>query len=93
VNYIEKRTPATKQNLDLSKIEETWVSSTEAAEITGYHRRYVSTLAMQMAAMPEDQREIRIKKRPHGTELWLPDLMAYVNKVGRGPKKHRLKDT
>jgi len=93
VNYIERRVPATMEQLDLSDVAQEWVSSTEAAEIFGYHRSYLSHLAMQMAETPEDEREIRIKKRPHGTEMWLPDLTVYVNKIGRGPKKRRPKDT
>jgi len=93
VNYIEKRIPATQQNLDLSKIEETWVNAAEAAEITGYHRDYTSKLAMTMARMPEAEREIRIKERSTGREMWLPDLVAYVGKIGRGPKKRHPKDT
>jgi hypothetical protein len=86
-NYIERRIPPALPNIDLSHIEETWVSSTEAAEITGYNRGYLSNLVMEMSGKSENEREIRIKKRPHGTEMWLPDLMAYRYRVGRGPKK------
>jgi hypothetical protein len=88
INYIERRIPPPAlPNIDLSDIEETWVSSTEAAEMTGYNRQYLSKLAMEMSGKPEKEREIRIKKRPAGTEMWLPDLMAYRYRVGRGPKK------
>lgn len=88
VNYVEKRIPATMAQLDLSKVEKIWVNASEAVEITGYHRSHVSKLSAQMAQKPESEREIQIKKRSTGTELWLPDLIAYVSKVGRGPKKH-----
>jgi len=93
VDYIEKRIPVTMQKLDLSSVEETWVNASEAAEIIGYHSSYTSHLARQMADTPEDEREIRIKKRSTGMEMWLPDLMVYVSKVGRGPKKRHPKDT
>lgn len=92
VNYVTKRVPANIQNLEPSKAEEIWVNASEAAEIIGYHRRYVSTLAMQMLRTPEDEREIRAKQRSNGAELWLPDLIAYIRKVGRGPKKRHTKD-
>jgi hypothetical protein len=87
VNYVEKRIPVTMQKLDLSDVEKTWVSATEAAEITGYNRDYLSKLAGDMSRKPEGEREIRTKKRPHGMEMWLPDLVAYTHKVGRGSKK------
>jgi hypothetical protein len=87
VNYVTKRVPANIQNLESAKVKKIWVNAAEGAEITGYHRRYVSTLAMQMLRKPEKEREIRAKQRSNGAELWLPDLVAYVNRVGRGPKK------
>lgn len=93
VNYVENRIPVTMKQLNLSSIEETWVNAAEAAELTGYHRTYLSQLAMQMARTPEDEREIRIKQRATGREMWLPDLMIYVSKVGRGPKKRHLQNT
>lgn len=93
VNYVDKRIPVTMKELDLSTVEETWVNAAEAAEITGYHRTYISHLGMQMARTPENEREIRIKQRATGRELWLPDLMVYVSKVGRGPKKRLPKNT
>jgi hypothetical protein len=93
VNYVDKRIPVTMNHVELSKVEETWVNAAEASEITGYHRTYISQLAMHMARTPENEREIRIKQRATGRELWLPDLMVYVSKVGRGPKKRLPKDT
>jgi hypothetical protein len=87
INYIEKRIPATMQNVDLSSVEKTWVNAAEGSEMTGYHRSYISKLASQMLEKPENEREIRVKKRATGSELWLPDLVTYTHKVGRGPKK------
>ena len=70
-------------------VEETWVNVAEGAEATGYSREYVTKLAMRMAAMPEDERQIKLKKRANRYELWLPDLMNYVDNIGHGPKPKR----
>lgn len=69
--------------IDDSLIEETWVNVTEGAEITGYNRGYVVKLAKVIWDQPEAEREIRIRKRSSGYELWLPDLVRYARK--RGP--------
>ena len=63
--------------------EETWVNVTEGAQITGYNRDYVVKLAKVVWDQPEIEREIRIRKRSNGYELWLPDLVRYAQK--RGP--------
>jgi hypothetical protein len=91
VNYIERRLPPLMQDVDLSSVEETWVNASEGAEITGYHQDYLSTLATQMLEKPENEREIRVKKRSTGSEMWLPDLMAYRYRVGHGPRKRNSK--
>lgn len=57
--------------------EETWVTTTEGAAITGYHRVTVSKLLSKMLEQPEETREIRLRKRSNGWEMWLPDLIAY----------------
>ncbi len=92
IDYVQKRVPLQLKNADLSSVEEVWVNAAEASEITGYHRRYISTLAMQMLRVPEGEREIRAKQRSNGAELWLPDLIVYIHKVGHGPKKRQQKD-
>jgi hypothetical protein len=89
INYVEKRIPATMQNIDLSSVEKTWVNTTEGAEITGYSRDYLSGLAVRMLEKPEEEREIKIKKRANGNELWLPDLIIYKHKVKHGPQRKR----
>jgi hypothetical protein len=65
------------------KIEAIWVNVTEGAQITGYNRGYVVQLAKRLWDQPEDSREIRVRKRTSGYELWLPDLVTYMKK--RGP--------
>jgi len=70
--------------------EEIWVNTAEAAEITGYNRQYVMKLAQKMSLQPEEEREIKIRRR-YVYELWLPDLIAYVESARRGPQPKRTK--
>jgi hypothetical protein len=71
-----------------------WVNVTEGAQITGYNRSYVQQLATKISKKPEAEREIRLRWRTNYWELWLPDLMAYINsKSERGPRaKRKLKE-
>ena len=71
-----------------TRIEEIWVSTGEGAEITGYNRDHVQKLARDNWKLPEDQRLIRrIRKRKWGYDIWLPDLVAYIENHGIGPFK------
>jgi len=70
-------------------VEEIWVNTREGAEKTGYNRQYVKLLAMKIWRQPENERPIQMRKRSNGFELWLPDLMTYVNLPGRGPQRKR----
>src|SRR5262249_53587835 len=81
INYVEKRIPASLENLDLSSVEQIWVNTSEAAEATDYSRGYLSMLALKMYQKPESEREIRTKRRANGYEMWLPDLIAYTHRV------------
>lgn len=69
--------------------QDIWVNVTEGAAVTNYNRNYVVKLAKRMWDMPEDQRAIKIRKRSNGYELWLPDLIAYTQKIGHGPQRKR----
>jgi hypothetical protein len=69
--------------------QETWVNVTEAAEITGYNRGYILKLATKIWRLPEDEREIQLRKRSSGYDIWLPDLLAYIEKPFRGPQPKR----
>lgn len=89
INYIERRIPYTTDDLDLDSVEQIWVNTAEAAEYTGYNRGHLSLLGMQMWNKPENEREIKTKKRSSGYEMWLPDLVVYTNKIGRGPQGKR----
>jgi len=74
-------------DVELEKIEpkEIWVDLYEAAEIIGYNYHSMRRLIYGMSQQPEDEREIKLRKRTSRWELWLPDLIKYVEKPGRGP--------
>jgi hypothetical protein len=65
--------------------EEIWVTTTEAAEITGYDRKYLQKLASRNWKQPEDERSIRLRLRSNRYHMWLPDLIRYINEEGYGP--------
>jgi hypothetical protein len=75
---------AEKQTSDLS-VEEIWVNVTEGAELSGYNPDHVRLLARNNWKLAEEERLIKIRKRSHGYDIWLPDLMKYRAEVGRGP--------
>ncbi len=64
---------------------EIWVSTSEAAELTGYDQQYLQKLALKLTRLPEDERLIRLRSRTRRYEFWLPDLVQYMEKYGRGP--------
>ena len=70
---------------DQQSVEPTWVNVTEAAAITGYNRQYFLKLAAKLWQQPEATRPIKMRKRSSGYDLWLPDLMVYIEKEARGP--------
>lgn len=70
--------------------DETWVSTVEAEQITGYARRYLQQLARHFYSLPENERLIRVRKRNIGYELWLPDIVKYIDEHGNGPKNRPL---
>lgn len=75
-------------DMELAKIQpqEIWVDIFEAAELTGYNYESMRSVVKRIAKQPEDGREIRMRKRTSRWELWLPDVYAYLDKPGRGPK-------
>jgi len=75
------------------KVQEIWVSTTEAAKITGYNSRYLQQLAQQIFNQPEENRAVKVRNRSRRYEVWLPDLMAYINESGPRPQPKRTKKT
>ncbi len=62
-----------------------WVITGEGAELTGYSREYLEKMANKNFRLPEDERQIKIRKRAGRYELWLPDLLRYIEEIGNGP--------
>lgn len=81
-------------DMELNKIEskEIWVDLFEAAEITGYNYHSMRRLIYGISQYPEDEREIRLRKRTSRWELWLPDLIDYVRRPGRGQRAKKDED-
>jgi hypothetical protein len=73
--------------------EETWVNTVEGAEITGYNPDYLRELVRNNWKLPEDQRLIRVRKRSNRYDIWLPDLIYYLNNQGNGPHNRPKTDT
>lgn len=65
--------------------QEIWVITPEGAELTGYSREYLERMANKNFRLPEDERLIKIRKRAGRYELWLPDLLRYIEEIGNGP--------
>jgi hypothetical protein len=71
--------------ISITPDQEIWVLTTEGAEVTGYNGQYLKKLAQRMSKLPEDERDIKIRKRVGRYELWLPDLLRYIDEIGYGP--------
>ena len=70
-------------------VDEIWVNTSEATEFTGYNYHSIRKMIQRIANQPEDSREIKLRKRSTGWEMWLPDLVIYLKKPGRGPQPKR----
>jgi hypothetical protein len=70
-------------------VDEIWVNTSEAAELTGYHRNYVQKLARDNWNLPEGERKILVERHPNGYMLWLPKLVDYLSEKTRGPQPKR----
>lgn len=69
--------------------QEIWVFTSEGAEATGYNGQYLKKLAHKMSQLPEDERAIKIRKRAGRYELWLPDILRYIDEIGYGPHQDK----
>ena len=69
--------------------QEIWVMASEGAELTGYSTRYLGQLAKKYSLLPEDERDIKVRKRGGRHELWLPDLLRYIDEIGYGPHQDK----
>jgi hypothetical protein len=42
-----------------------------------------------MSKLLEDERDIKIRKRVGRYELWLPDLLRYIDEIGYGSHREK----
>jgi len=74
---------------EITPDQEIWVITPEGAELTGYSREYLEKLSRKQLRLSEDERLIKIRKRANRYELWLPDLLHYLEEIGRGPQDRK----
>jgi hypothetical protein len=79
-------------NYHIKGTDEVWVTTTEGAEVTGYHPEYLQKLARKYWREPEEKRVIKIRNRSRRYELWLPDLIKYIDEHGYGPHHPKIKN-
>ena len=76
--------------IEIAPDQEIWVMTREGAELTGYSSEYVEKLAHKNLKLPEDERQIKVRKRSgYFYELWLPDLLRYIKETGYGPHQNK----
>ena len=76
--------------IEITPEQEIWVMTREGAELTGYSREYVEKLAHKNLQLPEDERQIKVRRRSgHYYELWLPDVLRYIDEIGYGPHQNK----
>jgi len=75
---------------EITPDQEIWVMTREGAELTGYSNEYVEKLGKKNWRLPEDERQIKVRKRSgFFYELWLPDLLRYIDEIGYGPHQNK----
>ena len=75
--------------IEIKPDQEIWVMTTEGAELTGYSREYLEQLARKNFRLSDDERNIKIRMRVKRYELWLPDLLRYIDEIGYGPHQDK----
>ena len=72
--------------IEITPEQQIWVTTNEAEELTGYNRQYLNQMAHKNYRLPEDDRLIKVRMRSgRFYELWLPDLLRYIEEIGYGP--------
>ena len=75
--------------IEIAPDQEIWVTTREGAELTGYSGRYLGQLAKKNSLLPENERDIKVRKRGGRHEMWLPDLLRYIEEIGYGPHQDK----
>ncbi|MEO8609220.1 MAG: hypothetical protein ABI690_15120 [Chloroflexota bacterium] len=77
--------PMSDAELEKIDSQEIWVDLYEAAEITGYSVVGLRKVVRRMLELPETERHVKVRKRTGRWELWLPNLLTYLNQPKHGP--------
>ncbi len=78
--------------IEIAPEQEIWVTTNEAEELIGYNRQYLKKLAYKNSHLPEAERIIKVRMRSgRFYELWLPDLLRYIEEIGYGPHQNKNK--
>jgi hypothetical protein len=85
--WVKVWMPMSDAELEKLDSQEIWVVLYEAAELTGYSIDGVRRVANRIGKLPEEERPIRMRKRSSRWELWLPDLLAYMDQNNHGPHR------
>ena len=75
--------------IEIAPDQETWVMTREGAELTGYSREYLEQLSRKNFRLSDDERDIKVRMRSNRYELWLPDLLRYIDEIGYGPHQNK----
>ena len=75
--------------IEIAPDQAIWVTTPEGAELTGYSREHLEKMANKNWRLPEDERVIKIRKRSGRYELWLPDILKYIDEIGYGPHQDK----
>ena len=76
--------------IEITPEQEIWVMTREAEELTGYSSEYVEKLAHKNFRLAEGEQQIKVRKRSrYFYELWLPDLLRYIDEIGYGPHQNK----
>ena len=75
--------------IEIAPEQEIWVMTREGSEITGYSSRYLEKMAKKMSRLPDNEQTIKVRMRSNRNELWLPDLLRYIDEIGYGPHQDK----
>jgi hypothetical protein len=76
--------------IEIAPDQQIWVTTSEAEELTGYNRQYLKKLASKNSQLSDDERIIKVRMRSgRFYELWLPDLLRYIQEIGYGPHQDK----
>lgn len=90
IGFKHKGLTAPSMAVKITPDQEIWVLAREAAELTGYSARYLGQLAQKNSILPEDERDMKVRKRAGiFYEIWLPDLLNYIDEIGYGPHQNK----